>query len=56
MTERPRSRQTVLVGWLTVALIVLLATVILLIQSPWNDRAPHPRPAPTPVPATATPH
>jgi hypothetical protein len=46
--ERTRSKQTIIVGWLTVAAMLLIATVILLIQSPWNDPGPrvHKPPAP----------
>lgn len=41
MAERPHSRTTVLVGWLTVATMVVIATIFLLISSPWNDPHPH---------------
>ncbi len=40
MADRPRSRTTVLVGWLTVAAMVLIAVISLLISSPWNDKLP----------------
>ena len=41
MTERPRSRRTIVVGALTVAAMVLIAALFLIKASPWND--PHPR-------------
>jgi hypothetical protein len=40
MVDRPRSRTTMLVGWLTVAAMVVIAVVSLLISSPWNDKVP----------------
>jgi hypothetical protein len=40
VTERPRSRTTIIVGWVTAAVMVLIAAIFLLIASPWND--PHP--------------
>ncbi len=41
MTERPRSRLTIVVGALTIAVMVLIAALFLVKTSPWND--PHPR-------------
>jgi hypothetical protein len=46
--ERSRSRQTIIVGWLTVVVMVVIATVIVLIQSPWNDPGPRVPKAPSP--------
>jgi hypothetical protein len=48
VAERTRSKQTVVVGWLTVAVMVLIATIILLIQSPWDDPGPHVPKPPSP--------
>lgn len=41
MTERPRSRATIIAGTITVAAMLIIAMIFLLISSPWND--PHPR-------------
>jgi hypothetical protein len=41
VAERPRDRTTVLIGWLTVFVMVVIATIFLVTMSPWND--PHPR-------------
>lgn len=40
MTERPRSRRTLVAGAITVAAMVLIAAIFLLKMTPWND--PHP--------------
>ncbi len=56
MAERPRSRQTVIVGWLTVAAIVLIAAIFLLIQSPWNDPGPRPLHSPSLTHSTPVRH
>jgi hypothetical protein len=40
VTERPRSRQTLIAGALTVAVMVLIAAIFLIKMSPWNDRHP----------------
>jgi hypothetical protein len=48
VAERTRTRQTVVIGWLTVAVMVLIATIFLLIQSPWNDPGPHAPKPPSP--------
>lgn len=40
MTERPRSRSTLVAGALTVAVMVLIAAIFLIKMSPWNDRHP----------------
>lgn len=46
--ERTRSKQTIAVGWLTIAVMVLIAAIILLIQSPWNDPGPRVHKPPSP--------
>jgi hypothetical protein len=40
VAERPRSRATIVVGCLTILAMLIIATIFLLITSPWND--PHP--------------
>lgn len=40
MTERPRSRKTVIVWWATVALMAVITLAILLITTPWADPVP----------------
>ena len=40
MTERPRSRATIIAGIATVVAMLIIAAIFLLISSPWND--PHP--------------
>ncbi len=41
MADRPRDRTTILIGVLTIVAMAIVATIFLLITSPWND--PHPR-------------
>ena len=41
VAERPRDRTTVLIGWLTVFVMAVIATIFLVTMSPWDD--PHPR-------------
>lgn len=40
MAERPRSRATIIAGCLTILAMLIIATIFLLITSPWNDRHP----------------
>jgi hypothetical protein len=40
VSERPRSRRTLVAGAITVAVMLLIAAIFLIKMSPWND--PHP--------------
>jgi hypothetical protein len=50
VAERPRSRATIIAGIITMVAMLIIATIFLLISSPWNDPHPlfhkkHPHPA-----------
>jgi ABC-type proline/glycine betaine transport system permease subunit len=49
VAERPRDRTTILIGALTIVAMAIIATIFLIITSPWNDPHPrfHPKPAHT---------
>jgi hypothetical protein len=49
VADRPRDRTTILIGVLTIVAMAIVATIFLVISSPWNDPHPrfHPKPAHT---------